>query len=85
MTYEEAEVGGVHGWWCRPDDAGGEAAILYLHGGANVVGSGTDPREVNQHPEQCRDGDQTIEFLGPVGMLVKTVLPSESLGDSVGT
>ena len=39
VTYEEAEVGGLHGWWCRPDDAGGEAAILYLHGGAYVVGS----------------------------------------------
>ena len=39
VTYEEAEVSGVHGWWCRPDDACGEAAILYLHGGAYVVGS----------------------------------------------
>ena len=31
VTYEEAEVGGVAGWWCRPDDAVAGAAILYFH------------------------------------------------------
>lgn len=39
VTYEAATVGGVSGWWCRPADAGPDAAILYLHGGAYVVGS----------------------------------------------
>ena len=39
VTYEEAEVGGIAGWWCRPDDAVAGAAILYFHGGAYVVGS----------------------------------------------
>jgi monoterpene epsilon-lactone hydrolase len=39
VTYEEGEVGGVAGWWCRPDDAIAGAAILYFHGGAYVVGS----------------------------------------------
>jgi epsilon-lactone hydrolase len=39
VTYQEAEVGGVAGWWCRPDDAVAGAAILYFHGGAYVVGS----------------------------------------------
>ena len=39
VTYEEAEVGGVAGWWCRPDDDSAAAAILYLHGGAYVAGS----------------------------------------------
>ena len=39
VTYEEAEVGGVAGWWCRPNDAVAGAAILYFHGGAYVVGS----------------------------------------------
>jgi monoterpene epsilon-lactone hydrolase len=38
VTYEAAEVG-VVGWWCRPGDAVAGAAILYLHGGAYVVGS----------------------------------------------
>ncbi len=39
ITYEAAEVGGIHGWWCRPDDAAERAAVLYLHGGAYVLGS----------------------------------------------
>src|ERR1700693_1684648 len=39
VTYEKAEVGGVAGWWCRPDNAVAGAAILYFHGGAYVVGS----------------------------------------------
>jgi epsilon-lactone hydrolase len=39
VTYEEAEAGGVAGWWCRPDDAVAGAALLYFHGGAYVVGS----------------------------------------------
>ena len=39
VTYEEAEVGGVAGWWCRPDDAIAGAALLYFHGGAYVAGS----------------------------------------------
>jgi acetyl esterase/lipase len=39
VTYERADLGGVPGWWCRPDDAAAAAAILYLHGGAYVVGS----------------------------------------------
>ncbi len=39
VTYEAAEVGGVPGWWCRPTEAAPDATILYLHGGAYVVGS----------------------------------------------
>ena len=39
LTYAPAEVGGVSGWWCRPEDATVGAAILYLHGGAYIVGS----------------------------------------------
>ena len=39
VTYEAASVGGVSGWWCRPAAADGTQAILYLHGGAYVVGS----------------------------------------------
>jgi acetyl esterase/lipase len=39
VAYEAATVGGVPGWWCRPADATADAAILYLHGGAFVVGS----------------------------------------------
>jgi monoterpene epsilon-lactone hydrolase len=39
VTYEQAEVGGVRGWWCRPQGAAPSTAILYIHGGAYVAGS----------------------------------------------
>jgi acetyl esterase/lipase len=39
ITYEAAEVGGVPGWWCRPTNAEEDVAILYLHGGAYILGS----------------------------------------------
>jgi acetyl esterase/lipase len=39
VSYEAAAVGGVPGWWCRPSDAVEGTAILYLHGGAYVLGS----------------------------------------------
>ena len=39
VTYEAAIVGGVPGWWCRPDKAQAGAAILYFHGGGYVVGT----------------------------------------------
>ena len=39
VTYETATIGGIAGWWCRPVDPTAGAAILYLHGGAYVVGS----------------------------------------------
>jgi acetyl esterase/lipase len=37
VTYEAATIGGVSGWWCRPENAVKGAAILYLHGGGYVV------------------------------------------------
>lgn len=39
VRYEAASVGGVPGWWCRPTDADAATAILYLHGGAYLLGS----------------------------------------------
>jgi epsilon-lactone hydrolase len=39
VTYEAAMMGGVPGWWCHPVDTDAGDAILYLHGGAYVVGS----------------------------------------------
>jgi acetyl esterase/lipase len=39
VVYEAATIGGVPGWWCRPTEAIADTAILYLHGGAYVVGS----------------------------------------------
>ena len=39
VRYEQAEVGGVAGGWCRAADPKPSQAILYIHGGAYVVGS----------------------------------------------
>ncbi len=39
VVYEPAVMGGIPGWWCRPTGVEAAAAILYLHGGAYVVGS----------------------------------------------
>lgn len=39
IRYEAGTVGGVPGIWCRPADAPADAALLYLHGGAYVLGS----------------------------------------------
>jgi len=39
VIYEEALVGNIPGWWCKPAEALEGAAILYLHGGGYVAGS----------------------------------------------
>jgi len=39
VEYEQAVVGGVAGFWCLPHGARSTAAILYLHGGAYLLGS----------------------------------------------
>ncbi|MFM9972378.1 MAG: hypothetical protein ACKVQK_28690, partial [Burkholderiales bacterium] len=39
VTYEQAVIGGVSGVWCRPKGTRGDVAILYLHGGAYMLGS----------------------------------------------
>ena len=44
VAYEATTVGGVPGWWCRPAAAIDRAALLYLHGGAYVVGSASSYR-----------------------------------------
>jgi epsilon-lactone hydrolase len=46
VTYEPATVGANSGWWCQPEDAVKDAAILYLHGGGYVVGAARS----YQHP-----------------------------------
>ena len=39
VRFEAGEVGGVPGWWVRPEAAAPAAVILYLHGGGYVIGS----------------------------------------------
>ncbi|AXC11958.1 6-hexanolactone hydrolase [Acidisarcina polymorpha] len=41
VTYEAAEIGGVAGWWCKPQDSLPGSVIVYFHGGAYVLGSAT--------------------------------------------
>ena len=38
VDYQSATVGGIPGWWCRPSDRNSSGAILYLHGGAYMLG-----------------------------------------------
>jgi monoterpene epsilon-lactone hydrolase len=39
VTYQAETIGGVPGWWCRPQQAINGAAVLYFHGGGYVVGA----------------------------------------------
>jgi acetyl esterase/lipase/quercetin dioxygenase-like cupin family protein len=39
VRYDKRVIGGVSGIWCQPTTARADAAILYLHGGAYVLGS----------------------------------------------
>src|SRR5262245_32881469 len=38
VRYEQGAVGEVSGTWCRPQIAAPGVVILYLHGGAHVLG-----------------------------------------------
>tara|TARA_R110002020_G_scaffold47707_24_gene135887 strand:+ start:3440 stop:4345 length:906 start_codon:yes stop_codon:yes gene_type:complete len=49
VTYEAATVGGVPGWWVRPENSSSEAVLLYFHGGAFVVGSAATHRFLVSH------------------------------------
>ena len=39
VRLEPGTVGGVSGWWCRPEGARPGARLLYLHGGGYMLGS----------------------------------------------
>jgi acetyl esterase/lipase len=46
VEYESGTVGGVSGWWCKPPRQIPGAAILYLHGGAYMLGTARAYRNV---------------------------------------
>lgn len=55
VTYHQAVVGGVPGWWCRLEGAAEDVAILHLHGGGYVVGSAKSYRKfVGQIAERAK-------------------------------
>ena len=39
VRFEEVDSGPVQGWWCHPENAVQDRAILFLHGGAYIQGS----------------------------------------------
>jgi acetyl esterase/lipase len=39
VNHDVATIGGVAGWWCRPQHQVDDCAVLYFHGGAYVLGS----------------------------------------------
>ncbi|PYE86254.1 alpha/beta hydrolase fold domain-containing protein [Pseudoroseicyclus aestuarii] len=49
VMFEEAQIAGVDGWWCRPADARPEGAIVYIHGGAFTLGSAGSYRNFASH------------------------------------
>ena len=49
VGFEPAVVGGVAGWWCRPEGAESKAVLLYLHGGAYVLGTAAAYRNFVGH------------------------------------
>jgi monoterpene epsilon-lactone hydrolase len=46
VTYEAATVGGIPGWWYRVAGSPQDCAVLYLHGGAYLVGSAAGYRHL---------------------------------------
>jgi acetyl esterase/lipase len=53
VAYEEDIVGGVSGWWCRPENARVGEAILHLHGGWFNWGSAQAFRNMVGHIAAC--------------------------------
>lgn len=49
VSYEQAIIGGVSGWWVRPEGADENAVLLYFHGGAFVVGTAGTHRFLVSH------------------------------------
>jgi acetyl esterase/lipase len=78
VAYEAATVGGVPGWWCRRADVATDAAILYLHGGAYVVGSAQAYRHfVGQIAARTRAPAFVVDF----GLAPERPFPAPLYGD----
>jgi epsilon-lactone hydrolase len=73
VTYEAATIGGIAGWWCRPVDAIADAAILYLHGGAYVVGSA---RAYRHFAGQLATRAQATTFVADYGLAPEHQFPA---------
>jgi len=49
VVYEAAHVGGISGWWCRPETARPGQAVMHLHGGWFNWGSAQAFRHLAGH------------------------------------
>jgi acetyl esterase/lipase len=49
VVYEAGRVGGVSGWWCRPEDARPHQAVMHIHGGWFNWGSAQAFRHLAGH------------------------------------
>ena len=60
VAFEAAIVGGVPGLWCRPTDAPTRSVILYIHGGAYILGSSQAYKNL---VSQIAKRAQTVTFI----------------------
>ena len=49
VAYEEDQIGGVSGWWCRPEGARPGEAVMHIHGGWFNWGSAQAFRHLAGH------------------------------------
>jgi len=49
VVYEADRVGGIPGWWCRPEDARPHQAVMHIHGGWFNWGSAQAFRHLAGH------------------------------------
>ena len=49
VSYQEDTLGGISGWWCRPEGARSGEALLHLHGGWFTFGSAQAFRHLVGH------------------------------------
>ncbi len=73
VTYEKADIGGVSGFWCRPQTATPNAAILYLHGGAYVLGTANAYRHF---AGQFASRTNTAAFVADYGLAPERPFPA---------
>lgn len=73
VTYEAAEIAGVAGWWCRPQQAQRNAAIVYFHGGAYVLGSA---KAYRNFVGQIADRAKMVAFVVDYSLAPERVFPA---------
>jgi monoterpene epsilon-lactone hydrolase len=73
IAFETGVVGGVPGLWCRPHDALTRSVILYLHGGAYVLGS---PQAYKNLVSQIARRVRSIAFIPDYALAPERPFPS---------